>query len=171
MRPGNPEALSLPYDPTRIEPAREAFWDALGVYQPRPAAGAPFVISIPPPNVTGSLTMGHLLGESVRDLVLRWQRMEGRETLYVPGMDHAGIATQNVVEKRLRADGRNRRDMGREDFLKEVWAWKEQYGGLILKQLRGVGVSANWPRERFTLDPDYSRAVLHSFKLLYDRNL
>ena len=89
MRPGNPDALSLPYDPARIEPARDAFWDALGVYRPRPAAGAPFVISIPPPNVTGSLTMGHLLGESNRDLVLRWQRMEGRETLYVPGMDHA----------------------------------------------------------------------------------
>jgi valyl-tRNA synthetase len=147
------------------------------VFEPRPASHAggagkpPFVISIPPPNVTGSLTMGHLLGESVRDLVLRWQRMEGRETLYVPGMDHAGIATQNVVEKRLRENGRSRHDLGREAFLREVWAWKEQYGGLILKQLRGVGVSADWTRERFTLDPDYSRAVMQCFLKLHEKGL
>jgi valyl-tRNA synthetase len=171
MRPGNPEALSLPYDPTRIEPAREAFWDELGVYRPRPASGAPFVISIPPPNVTGSLTMGHLLGESNRDLVLRWQRMEGRETLYVPGMDHAGIATQNVVEKRLRDEGRSRQELGREAFVKEVWAWKEQYGGLILRQMRRIGTSADWSRENFTLDENYSRAVLLMFKHLYDKGL
>jgi valyl-tRNA synthetase len=113
MRPGNPEALSHPYDPQRIEPPRYAFWEQLGVFQPRPdlasqpkgtGAKAPFVIAIPPPNVTGSLTMGHVLGESVRDCIIRWQRMEGRETLYIPGMDHAGIATQNVVEKKLRAE-------------------------------------------------------------------
>jgi len=173
MRPWNPEALSQPYDPNAVESRWYEYWESHGVFEPRAGAPGkvPFVVSIPPPNVTGSLTMGHLLGESVRDLVLRWQRMEGRETLYVPGMDHAGIATQNVVEKRLRADGTHRRDMGREAFVQEVWNWKEQYGGLILKQLRGVGVSANWPRERFTLDPGYSRAVLHCFKLLYDRNL
>src|SRR5207302_3168468 len=142
--------LSLPYDPRRIEPSRYAFWEELGVFRPRgdlaaapkgTGAKAPFVIAIPPPNVTGSLTVGHLLGESIRDLIVRWQRMEGRETLFVPGMDHAGIATQNVVEKRLRDEGRSRHDLGREGFLREVWGWKERYGGLILRQLRRVGIS------------------------------
>ncbi len=180
MRPGNPEALSLPYDPRRIEPERYAFWEQLGVFQPRAdlaaapkgtGAKAPFVIAIPPPNVTGSLTMGHVLGESVRDCVIRWQRMEGRETLYLPGMDHAGIATQTVVEKKLRAENRSRQDMGRDGFLKAVWEWKEQYGGVILQQERRLGTSPDWTRERFTLDEGYSRAVLHVFKHLYDEGL
>jgi valyl-tRNA synthetase len=126
---------------------------------------------IPPPNVTGSLTMGHMLGEALRDLVVRWQRMEGRETLWLPGMDHAGIATQTVVEKALREQGRSREGLGREGFLAEVWRWKEQYGGLILKQLRRYGVSADWTRERFTLDEAYNRAVLLVFKQLYDKGL
>uniref|UniRef100_A0A832I024 Valine--tRNA ligase n=1 Tax=Eiseniibacteriota bacterium TaxID=2212470 RepID=A0A832I024_UNCEI len=173
MRPGNPEALELPYDPQRVEARWYEHWESLGVFRPRPdpSGKPPFVISIPPPNVTGSLTMGHLLGESVRDVVLRWQRMEGRETLYVPGMDHAGIATQNVVEKRLRERGTSRHELGREAFLREVWAWKEQYGGLILKQLRGFGITADWTRERFTLDPAYSRAVLLGFQRLYEAGL
>jgi valyl-tRNA synthetase len=134
-------------------------------------SGPPFVIAIPPPNVTGSLTMGHLLGESIRDVLVRWQRMEGRETLYVPGMDHAGIATQNVVEKRLRDTGRRREELGREGFLAEVWAWKEEYGGLILKQLRRLGTSPDWSRERFTLDQRYVRAVLLAFQRLYEKGL
>jgi valyl-tRNA synthetase len=121
MRPGNPEALSQPYDPRRIEPERYAFWEQLGVFQPRrdlarsprgTGSKAPFVIAIPPPNVTGSLTMGHALGESVRDCIIRWQRMEGRETLYIPGMDHAGIATQNVVEKKLKSEKKTRHQIG-----------------------------------------------------------
>ena len=178
MERGDPQALQQPYDPGRIEQRWYAFWVERGVFRPgsgsrasERAPGKPFVISIPPPNVTGSLTMGHLLGESVRDVVLRWQRMEGRETLYVPGMDHAGIATQNVVEKKLREDQRSRHDLGREAFLREVWAWKEQYGGLILRQLRRFGISTDWSRERFTLDEGYSRAVLHTFKALHDRGL
>jgi valyl-tRNA synthetase len=171
LQRGDPEALQQPYDPGRIEPRWYAFWEEHGVFRPRAGSGKPFVISIPPPNVTGSLTMGHLLGESVRDVVLRWQRMEGRETLYVPGTDHAGIATQNVVEQKLREAGRSRHDLGREDFLREVWAWKDQYGGLILRQLRRFGVSADWSRERFTLDEGYSRAVLHTFQLLYEKGL
>ena len=130
------------------------------MFQPRATEGKdPFVIAIPPPNVTGSLTMGHLLGESIRDCIVRWQRMEGRETLYIPGMDHAGIATQNVVEKKLKAEGRSRHDLGREGFLREVWAWKEQYGGLIFQQERRLGTSPDWSRERFTLDEGYSHAV------------
>src|SRR5437667_6845821 len=182
MRPGNPETLQQPYQPARVESRWYEFWESHGVFQPRrdpdrPAAGAPsgarrpFVISIPPPNVTGSLTMGHLLGESFRDLILRWQRMEGREVLYVPGMDHAGIATQAVVERMLRERGQSRHDLGREAFLAEVRAWTEQYGGLILKQLRRVGSSADWSRQRYTLDDAYSRAVMRVFQELHERGL
>ena len=180
MRPGNPEALSQPYDPRRIEPERYAFWERLGVFQPRADLAAqpkgtgsrsPFVIAIPPPNVTGSLTMGHALGESVRDCIIRWQRMEGRETLYIPGMDHAGIATQNVVEKKLKAEKKTRQQLGRDGFLKAAWEWKEQYGGLIFQQERRLGITPDWSRERFTLDEGYSRAVLHVFKALHDEGL
>ncbi|MCC6350824.1 MAG: valine--tRNA ligase [Candidatus Eisenbacteria bacterium] len=171
MRPGSSEALSQPYDPVRIEPARYRFWEEHGVFQPRETGKAPFVIAIPPPNVTGSLTMGHVLGESIRDCVIRWQRMDGRETLYIPGMDHAGIATQNVVEKKLRSEKRGRHDLGREGFLREVWAWKERYGGLIFEQERRLGITPDWTRERFTLDERYSHAVLHVFKQLYDEGL
>ena len=132
MRPGNPQALEPPYDPARVEREWYRVWEEQGVFQPR-GDGDPFVIAIPPPNVTGSLTMGHLLGESIRDLVIRWQRMEGRQVLYVPGMDHAGIATQNVVEKRLGEEGRSRMDLGREGFLREVWACR---GHLSTKEQR-----------------------------------
>jgi len=170
MRPGSPETLQQPYDPTRIESRWTQAWESQGVFHPRPG-GEPFVITIPPPNVTGSLTMGHLLGESIRDLILRWQRMEGREVLYLPGMDHAGIATQNMVERQLRERGTSRQDLGRDEFLREAWAWKEQYGGLILKQLRRVGTSADWTRERFTLDEGYSRAVLLAFQKLHEKGL
>ncbi len=170
MRPGIPQTLEQPYDPARIESRWAREWEAQGVFRPRPG-GKPFVITIPPPNVTGSLTMGHLLGESVRDVILRWQRMEGREVLYLPGMDHAGIATQNVVERQLEERGQRREDLGRDGFLREVWAWKEQYGGLILKQMRRIGTSADWSRERFTLDEGYSRAVLTVFKTLHEQGL
>jgi valyl-tRNA synthetase len=177
MRPGNAAALEQPYDPQRVESSWYAYWQDHGVFQPRRedasgrAAASPFTIAIPPPNVTGSLTMGHLLGESIRDVILRWQRMEGREVLYIPGMDHAGIATQNVVEKKLRDEGRSRQDLGREAFVAEVWQWKEQYGGLILKQLRRFGISPDWTRERFTFDPEYTHAVAVCFKHLYDKGL
>jgi valyl-tRNA synthetase len=171
IRPGNPQILEQPYDPGRVESHWYSNWEEGGVFRPRSEGGDPFVIVIPPPNVTGSLTMGHLLGESIRDLVLRWQRMEGREVLYLPGMDHAGIATQNVVEKRLRDEGRSREELGRDGFLGEVWAWKEQYGGLILKQLRRIGTSPDWSRERFTLDDRYVRAVMVCFQRLYEKGL
>jgi len=176
MHPGRPETLDQPYDPRRVESRWYQHWEELGVFRPRRAddpsgRSAPFTISIPPPNVTGSLTMGHLLGESIRDVILRWQRMEGREVLYVPGMDHAGIATQNVVEKKLREEGRSREQLGREAFLREVWEWKEEYGGLILKQLRRLGTSPDWSRERFTFDPGYVRAVMLCFQRLYEKGL
>jgi len=171
MRPGRPEALQEPYDPTRVEARWYSEWESRGVFKPRETGKPPFVIMIPPPNVTGSLTMGHVLGESIRDLVVRWQRMDGRETLWVPGMDHAGIATQNAVEKDLRERGTSRQELGREPFVAEVWKWKEQYGGLILRQLRRLGISADWDRERFTLDPAYSRAVLLVFQRLHEKGL
>jgi valyl-tRNA synthetase len=178
MRPGNPEVLQQPYDPGRVESRWYPVWELAGLFQPKEAPASapasvrrPFVIVIPPPNITGSLTMGHMLGESVRDLVVRWQRMEGRETLWLPGTDHAGIATQNAVEKSLREHGRTRQDLGRERFLEEVWRWKEQYGGLILRQLRRLGISADWSRERFTLDDGYSRAVFLVFQKLYEKGL
>ena len=177
MRPGNPEALQHPYDPARVESRWYAYWEERGVFQPSgdgdsaPASRGRFVIAIPPPNITGSLTMGHLLGESIRDLIVRWQRMDGKETLYIPGMDHAGIATQNVVEKKLRAEGRSRHDLGREEFLSEVWKWKEEFGGLIFRQERRLGTTPDWTRERFTLDPGYSHAVLHVFRALYEKGL
>ncbi|TMQ66186.1 MAG: valine--tRNA ligase [Candidatus Eisenbacteria bacterium] len=167
-------ALEQPYDSARIESHWYAVWEERGVFQPRRVEGSsarPFVILIPPPNVTGSLTIGHMLGESLRDLVVRWQRMEGRETLWVPGTDHAGIATQNVVEKLLLEQGRPRQEIGREAFLAETWSWKERYGGLILKQLRRLGISADWSRERFTLDSGYSRAVMLAFQRLHEKGL
>jgi valyl-tRNA synthetase len=171
MKPGDPSLLEQPYDPARVEARWYSVWEERGVFQPRAESGAPFTVTIPPPNVTGSLTMGHLLGESIRDVILRWQRMQGRQVLYLPGMDHAGIATQNVVEKKLREEGRSRRDLGRDAFVNEVWAWKEEYGGLILRQLRRVGVSPDWTRERFTLDDGYSRSVLTCFQRLYEKGL
>ncbi len=175
MHPGNPAALEAPYDPQRVEARWYEVWEQRGVFAPRTAdpdaKPNPFTIMIPPPNVTGSLHMGHLLGESIRDVILRWQRMEGREVLYLPGMDHAGIATQNVVERKLDDEGRSRESLGREAFVREVWAWKEQYGGLILKQMRRLGTSPDWSRERFTLDPAYSHAVFVCFQRLYERGL
>jgi valyl-tRNA synthetase len=171
MRPGDPAALGQPYDPGRVESRWYDLWEAGGVFRPAPGSGRPFVISIPPPNVTGSLTMGHVLGESIRDLIVRWQRMEGRETLYVPGMDHAGIATQNVVEKKLHDEGRTRHDLGREGFIADVWRWKEEYGGLIFRQERRLGTTPDWTRERFTLDPAYTGAVLEVFRRLHEKGL
>src|SRR5262245_54425448 len=172
MRPGNPDSLVPGSDPVRVESPWYARRVELGVARRRPEAGRdPCVIAIPPPNVTGSLTMGHVLGESVRDCIIRWQRMDGRETLYIPGMDHAGIATQNVVEKKLKSEKRSRHDLGREGFVKAVWEWKEQYGGLIFQQERRIGITPDWTRERFTLDEGYSRAVLLVFKQLYEEGL
>ena len=119
-----------------------------------------YSIVIPPPNVTGMLHMGHVLNNTIQDLLARKARMEGKEVLWLPGTDHAGIATQAVVEKTLRKEGvmRHRDDLGREKFLEHVWAWKEKHGGIIIQQLKKLGCSCDWTRERFTMDPAYSRA-------------
>jgi valyl-tRNA synthetase len=131
----------------------------------------PFVISIPPPNVTGELHLGHALFVSMEDLMIRYQRMKGVPTLWVPGSDHAGIATQLQVEKTLAREGKTREEIGREEFLKRTWAWKEKYGGIITDQIRRLGASCDWTRERFTLDNGLSRAVREAFVRLYEKGL
>ncbi len=164
--------LTQPYDADRIEQHLYAWWEAAGFFQPRPDNGKPpFVIAIPPPNVTGVLHTGHGLTNTVEDILVRWHRMRGAPTLWVPGTDHAGIATQNVVEKMLRAEGKTRQDLGRADFVDLVWEWKERYHATITSQIKRLGSSADWTRERFTLDDGLSRAVLSAFKRLYDDGL
>lgn len=131
----------------------------------------PFVIYIPPPNVTGALHMGHVLNYTIQDIVIRWRRMTGREALWLPGLDHAGIATQNVVEKALRKEGLSRHDLGREKFVERVWEWKDQHGGRILEQFRTLGASFDLSRLRFTLDDDYYKAVMEAFVHLYKKGI
>ena len=133
--------------------------------------GDPFTILMPPPNVTGILHMGHALNVTIQDILIRWRRMEGRNVLWMPGTDHAGIATQNVVERALRKEGKTRNDLGREAFLKKVWEWREQYGNTILQQLKKLGVSCDWDRLRFTMDEGLSGAVTEVFIRLYDKKL
>ncbi|MCS6879402.1 MAG: valine--tRNA ligase [Geminicoccaceae bacterium] len=162
--------LDKTYRPAEVEPRIYAAWEAAGAFRPRPG-GAPFCIMLPPPNVTGSLHMGHALDQTIQDVLVRFQRMRGREVLWQPGTDHAGIATQMVVERKLAAEGKDRRTLGREAFLREVWAWKEQSGGTIVRQMRRLGASCDWSRERFTMDEGLSRAVRRAFVLLYRAGL
>jgi valyl-tRNA synthetase len=147
-------------------------WEDAGLFSPDPAApGEPYSIVIPPPNVTGSLHMGHALNNTIQDVLIRYKRMDGFNTLWVPGTDHAGIATQWVVERQLRAKGVDRRELGREAFLEKVWAWKAESGGTITHQLRKLGVSCDWNRERFTMDEGLSKAVLEVFVAYVDQGL
>jgi len=131
----------------------------------------PYTIVIPPPNITGKLTMGHVLNNTIQDAFIRWKRMQGFETLWMPGTDHAGIATQNVVEKSLAKEGKDRHTLGREEFLRRVWEWKVEYGGTIIEQLRKLGTSCDWVRERFTMDEGLSEAVQEIFIRLYQKQL
>ncbi len=148
------------------------FWEDSGFFKADPeASGDPFVIVIPPPNVTGNLHMGHALDETLQDILVRYHRMCGDNTLWLPGTDHAGIATQNVVEKALAAEGSSREDLGREKFVERVWQWKEQYGSNIVHQLRRLGASCDWSRERFTMDEGLSKAVREVFVSLYEQGL
>ncbi len=167
------EELSSRYDPHAIEPAILDRWNEGRLYEARPESAAePYTIVIPPPNVTGFLHIGHALNNTLQDILTRWRRMQGRDALWVPGTDHAGIATQHVVERRLwNEEKKDRRDLGREAFLERVWAWKEQYGTRIINQLRRLGCSCDWSRTRFTMDEGLSRAVLTVFKQLYEEGL
>jgi len=165
-------AMPKIYDPKTVERALYDWWEAQGYFKPRLVEGRrPFVISMPPPNVTGKLHLGHAMTASIEDLMIRYHRMRGDPTLWVPGSDHAGIATQNVVERELAKEGKTRHDLGREAFVARVWQWKEKYGGLITQQHRRLGVSCDWERERFTLDEGLSRAVREAFVRLYEKGL
>jgi valyl-tRNA synthetase len=159
------------YDPAEVERRIFAEWLEGGYFHP-PAEGAPeqnFSVAIPPPNVTGALHMGHALNGSIQDALVRMNRMRGRNTLWILGTDHAGIATQAVVERALREEGSDRLDLGREAFVERVWRWKEQYGSQIVEQYKRLGASCDYERERFTLDEGYVRAVYRVFKGLFDR--
>src|ERR1700722_16832374 len=167
--------LDKAFDPASAEPRLYKLWEDSGAFAPVDAPSAPaFSIVIPPPNVTGSLHIGHALNNTLQDVLIRFARMRGMAALWVPGTDHAGIATQMVVERQLAAGGNiGRRDLGREAFVERVWEWKAQSGGAITNQLRRLGASCDWSRERFTLDDGLSAAVrkvfvtLHRQKLIY----
>ena len=160
------------YDAKASEAKWYPFWEKNGFFGADPKAGGrPYSIVIPPPNVTGILHMGHALNQTIQDILVRWHRMKGDNTLWIPGTDHAGIATQNVVEKALKKEGRRRQDLGREKFLERVWEWKRQYGGTIVHQQRKLGNSTDWSRERFTFDEGCSRAVTKVFCDLYREGL
>jgi valyl-tRNA synthetase len=160
------------YEPQRFEPHWARWWADSQLFRVEARPGEPyFSLVIPPPNVTGSLHMGHMFEHSIIDAQVRWQRMRGINTLWVPGTDHAGIATQIMVENQLKAEGLTRRDLGREKFEARVWQWKEQFGGRIVEQMKRAGVSCDWSRERFTLDAGLSRAVREAFVRLYEKGL
>ena len=164
--------LPAQFNPSQIESELYQKWLSAGYFTANAESGKePFSIVIPPPNVTGSLHIGHALDHSIQDLLSRMKRMKGFEVLWLPGMDHAGIATQNVVEKQLAATGVSRHDLGREEFVKRVWKWKEESGGAILGQMKRLGDSVDWSRERFTMDQGLSDAVLTIFKQLFDAGL
>ena len=164
--------LDKTYDPRAVESRWYEFWMERGFFHAdEHAPGRRFSVVIPPPNVTGSLTMGHVLNNTLQDVLVRYHRMRGEVTLWMPGTDHAGIATQNVVEREIAKEGLSRHDLGREAFLDRVWAWKEQYGSRILLQLRRLGSSLDWPRERFTMDPGLSAAVREVFVRLHEKGL
>jgi valyl-tRNA synthetase len=159
------------YDPTEVEGRIFAEWMEAGYFHPSPDGTAEenFSVAIPPPNVTGALHMGHALNGSMQDALVRMNRMRGRNALWVLGTDHAGIATQSVVEKMLRAEGVSRHDLGREEFVKRVWEWKQEYGSRIVEQYQRLGASCDYERERFTLDEGYVKAVYRVFKQLFDK--
>ncbi len=161
------------YEPQSVEDKWYAFWLKRGCFTADPKSAKPaYSIVIPPPNVTGMLHMGHVLNNTIQDILARKARMDGKEVLWLPGTDHAGIATQVQVEKALKKEEKKTKyDLGREEFLKRVWAWKEEKGGIIINQLKKLGCSCDWTRERFTMDPEYSRCVQKVFVELYKKNL
>lgn len=171
--PIDPQNMAKAYDPSQFEEPLYDWWESQGYFKPEIADedAEPFVIAMPPPNVTGALHIGHAMTASVEDLMIRYNRMKGKAALWIPGTDHAGIATQLQVERALRAEGTSREEIGRERFLERTWAWKEEHGGIITKQHRRLGASCDWERERFTLDEGLSRAVNEAFVRLYEKGL
>ena len=164
--------LDKTYRPNEVEQTLYDAWESAGDFACRPESNkAPYCIVIPPPNVTGSLHIGHALNNTLQDILIRWQRMKGRDALWQPGTDHAGIATQMVVERQLAEKGLRRQELGREAFVKRIWEWKEESGGTITRQLRRLGASCDWARERFTMDDGLSAAVVKVFVDLYREGL
>src|SRR3954447_20646997 len=166
--------LPKTYDPKAVEPKWYQRWlDAKAFHADVQSAKPAYSIVIPPPNVTGGLTLGHVLNNTIQDILARRARMLGLEVLWLPGTDHAGIATQTVVERSLKKSGaiRHRDDLGREKFLEKVWEWKEKHGGIIIQQLKKLGASCDWSRERFTMDPKYVGCVQRVFVDLHQKGL
>src|SRR3990167_4054683 len=169
----SPEELPKAYDPKETEDRIYSIWEKSGAFSPRLAPDTqnltPFVIVLPPPNVTGSLHMGHALNGTIQDILIRRSRMKGVPTLWLPGTDHAGIATQSVVEKELGKEGKNRQDLGRKEFIKRVNEHVKKYGHIIIDQLKQLGCSCDWSRQRYTMDDNYREAVNTAFKHYYDK--
>ncbi|MBK6796724.1 MAG: class I tRNA ligase family protein [Acidobacteria bacterium] len=162
------------YEPREVEERWSSYWENKGFFLPentKDAKAPVFSMVIPPPNVTGYLHMGHALNHTLQDVLARWRRMSGDRVLWLPGTDHAGIATQMVVERQLQQEGVSRLDLGREKFVERIWEWKEHSGGTIQKQMRVLGESVDWSRERFTMDDGLSHAVKEVFVRLYDDGL
>ena len=163
--------LDKTYHSGSVEKEVQARWEAKNLFSSSQISGDPWTVMMPPPNVTGSLHMGHALNMTLQDVASRYYRMRGRKVLWQPGMDHAGIATQMVVERQLAEEGIDRRSLGRDKFVERVWKWKEASGGTIGTQLRRLGASTDWERERFTLDEGLSEAVRKVFVSLYGDGL
>ena len=160
--------LSKTFDPAAIEARWYAHWESTGAFRPSRPGAEPYTIVNPPPNVTGSLHIGHALDNTLQDILIRHARLQGKDALWVVGTDHAGIATQMVVERQMNARGEKRTDFSREDFIAKVWEWKEESGGEITQQLRRLGCSMDWANERFTMDEGFSKAVIKVFVDLYN---
>ena len=166
--------FSKTYDPKKVEDKIYTLWQKSGYFNPDKLPRRhkkPYCVIIPPPNVTGTLHMGHALNATIQDILIRWRRLQGYKTLWLPGTDHAGIATQVVVEKELKKEGRNRFDLGREKFIERIWQWKEKYGDIISDQLKKLGASCDWSRTRFTMDEDYIKATEQAFSHYYKKGL
>ncbi|MBW2690474.1 MAG: class I tRNA ligase family protein, partial [Deltaproteobacteria bacterium] len=164
--------LPTRYNPGKIEESVYSNWLKKKCFSSKPdQTRSAYSVVIPPPNVTGALHMGHALNSTVQDILVRTQRMRGRNTLWMPGTDHAGIATQNVVERQLAKEGTSRKEVGRETFLKRVWEWKHEYGDRIINQLKSLGSSCDWDRQRFTMDEGLATAVSDAFCQLFDKGL
>src|SRR5882724_9581775 len=164
--------ISDRYDPSQVEARWYGLWEERGYFHADPASPKPpYSIVIPPPNVTGSLHWGHALNNTLQDILIRFKRMDGYNALWVPGTDHASIAVHVILERQLAAEGKTRHDIGREAFLEMAWKWKEESGGTIIRQLKRLGASCDWSRERFTMDAGLSRAVRETFVRLFEEGL
>ena len=168
----NKHKLLDKYEPKEFEEKLYETWEKKGYFKPSKEEGKkPFTIMMPPPNVTGKLHMGHALDDTIQDILIRFKRMQGYKTLWLPGTDHASISTEMKVVEKLKKQGIKKEELGREEFIKEAWAWTKEYGGTIQQQQRKLGCSCDWERNRFTLDDGMSNAVLEQFVKLYEKGL